>query len=462
MKHLNKIQKEIEALAGQVPQLNGKQMDWAKGAYRYNVGIREDKQEARCPDCGKTFQVAGDDRDMKCPHCGTKIHVTRYYEAFRQNNKREKFFVIMNVVGGWQVTRLVLMQREVYVRKPSTPWVFYEVCQAWNKPEINTTYFRALPKTCNMRYPYNPYKLWDWEMEYNQELKGYVYNGNAKLCELEARVPGGANYFSTNNLAPGAQILPFYKQRGITASAVRALDEHRTYSALGLFELIGNGTYKPMYETLLKGGDYKLFNRITDRIYSSYSGAYYTAYKICKRNGYDYRRNLAEWLDLVDLLVSLKMDYHNPHYVCPEDLDAMHKHLARLSGRREAIEEVLSMKEQNEAYKKRIAKFLNMNIHSGDLKLVVLPSIMAFKKEGDRLGHCVYRSGYYNTTTSLILSARDTKGKRWETIEVSLKHFKVLQCYGYADKFSSRHNEILNLVNDNMDKIRKRARMKAS
>ena len=461
MKRLNKIQKEIEELAGQVPQLNGKQMEWAKGAYRYNVGIREDKQEARCPDCGRKFQVAGDDRDMKCPHCGTKIHVTRYYDVFRQNNKREKFFVIMNVVGGWQVTRLILMQREVYTRKPNTPWVFYEVCQAWNKPEEKTTYFRAFPKTNMMHYPYNPYKLWDWEWEYDSELKQYVCNG-AELCKLEARVPGGSNYFNTNNLAPGAQILPYYKQRGITANAVKALDEHRTYSALGLFELIGKGTYKPMYETLLKGGDYKLFNRITDRIYSSNVSAYFTAYKICKRNGYDYKRHLEEWLDVVDLLVSLKMDYHNPHYVCPEDLDAMHKHLARLSGRRDEIEKVLSMKEQNEAYKERVAKYMNMNIHAGDLKLVVLPSIMAFKKEGDRLGHCVYRCGYYNTTTSLILSARDTKGKRWETVEVSLQDFKVLQCYGYADKFSSRHKEILNLVNDNMDKIRKRARSKAS
>ena len=460
MKRLNKIQKEIEGLAGQVPQLNGKQMEWAKGAYRYNVGIREDKQEVRCPDCGRKIQFQGDDRDMNCPHCGTKIHVTRYYEAFRQNKKREKFFVIMNVVEGWQVTRLILMQRDVYTRKPNTPWVFYEVCQAWNNPELNTTYFRSFPKTNMMRYPYNPYKLWDWEGKYDEELKQYVCTG-AVPCKLEARLPGGANYFSTNNLAPGAEILPFYKQRGITASAVKSLDEHRTYSALGLFELIGNGTYKPMYETLLKGGDYKLFNRITDRIYSRYSSAYFSAYKICKRNGYDYKRHLEEWLDVIDLLVSLKMDYHNPHYVCPEDLDAMHKHLARLSGRKDEIEKVLSMKEQNEAYKKRVSKFMTMDIHNNELKLIVLPSIMAFKKEGDGLGHCVYRGAYYNRTTSLILSARDKKGKRWETIEVSLKDFKVLQCYGYADKFSSRHNEILNLVNDNMDKIRKRARIKA-
>ena len=461
MKRLNKIQKEIEGLAGQVPALNDKQKAWAISAYRYQVGIREDKQEARCPECGKLITFQGDNRDLDCPNCGTKIHVTRYYDVFRKNNKKERFFVVMNTVGGWQVTRLILMQREVYVRKPNTPWAFFEVCQAWNNPKVNTTYFRALPKTCAMGgYPYNPYKLWELEYEYNKELKQYICT-DVKLCQLEARIPGGPNYFNTQNLAPGAQILPLYKQRGITANAVRALDEHRTYSAMGLFELIGSGTYKPMYETLLKDRDYKLFNRVTDRLYSRYASAYFTAYKICKRNGYDYKRNLAQWLDLVDLLVSLKMDYHNPHYVCPEDLDAMHKHLARLSGRKEEIDKVLSMKEQNEAYKERVAKFVNMNIHAGDLKLVVLPSIMAFKKEGDRLGHCVYRCGYYNKTTSLILSARDTKGKRWETIEVSLRNFKVIQCYGYADKFSSRHDEILNLVNDNMDKIRKRARAKA-
>ena len=44
--------------------------------------------------------------------------------------------------------------------------------------------------------------------------------------------------------------------------------------------------------------------------------------------------------------------------------------------------------------------------------------------------------------------------KRIETVEVDLKQFKVVQCYGACDKFTLYHDRIVNLVNNNMNMIK--------
>ena len=75
--------------------------------------------------------------------------------------------------------------------------------------------------------------------------------------------------------------------------------------------------------------------------------------------------------------------------------------------------------------------------------------------------HCVYRCRYYLHDDSLIMSARDSKGKRWETIEVSLKDFTIIQSYGYGDKHTAKHKEILNLVESNMWQVKQRMKMVA-
>lgn len=72
--------------------------------------------------------------------------------------------------------------------------------------------------------------------------------------------------------------------------------------------------------------------------------------------------------------------------------------------------------------------------------------------------HCVYRMKYYKKPESLILSARDKEGKRLETVEVSLKTFKVVQSRGLQNNSTRAHDEIISLVEKNMNLIRTAAR----
>lgn len=74
--------------------------------------------------------------------------------------------------------------------------------------------------------------------------------------------------------------------------------------------------------------------------------------------------------------------------------------------------------------------------------------------------HCVWSNSYYLKKHSLILSAT-IDGVRIETIEVSLKTFKVVQSRGVCNQNTEYHDRIINLVDSNMNLIRKRMRKSA-
>ena len=75
-------------------------------------------------------------------------------------------------------------------------------------------------------------------------------------------------------------------------------------------------------------------------------------------------------------------------------------------------------------------------------------------KAENRMVTCVFSNSYYLKENSLILSAT-IEGKRIETIEVSLKTLKVVQSRGVCNKNTEYHEQIINLVNQNMGMIQK-------
>ncbi|SBW05631.1 Cas9 inhibitor AcrIIA9 family protein [uncultured Dysgonomonas sp.] len=60
---------------------------------------------------------------------------------------------------------------------------------------------------------------------------------------------------------------------------------------------------------------------------------------------------------------------------------------------------------------------------------------------------------------SLIFSAR-IRGKRIETVEVSLKQLKVVQCRGLQNSNTEYHDRIISLVTKNMHLIKERLKAK--
>lgn len=84
----------------------------------------------------------------------------------------------------------------------------------------------------------------------------------------------------------------------------------------------------------------------------------------------------------------------------------------------------------------------------------MLESVAEIAEEGTLMHHCVYANAYYRKENSLILSAT-IDGKRIETVEVDLERLCVVQSRGLCNKNTEYHERIVNLVNSNMNLIRK-------
>lgn len=209
----------------------------------------------------------------------------------------------------------------------------------------------------------------------------------------------------------------------------------------------------PHMETLWKAGQYGLFAHWAEDARGL--NDYWDSIKICIRNHYT-PKNPQRWCDLVHMLTYLGMDTHSPHYVCPKNEKAMHDMILKRMNKKKEEEELAKKLEEDMELRKRIAKFMDMQISNKRFDIIVLPSIKAFKEEGDHLGHCVYRCKYYSKPNSLILSARDKEGHRVETIEVYLDKLTINQCYGYGDTHTKWHNQIVNLMNKNMWQVKER------
>ena len=483
IKNLTKTQVEIEGLAGRVPKLTDKQKEWAMKNYAYVIGILGNaERECVCPNCHGPLDIpeSKEDDTHKCPYCGAKLAVRRYYDSrglqwfangVMKDYHKERFFQVMSVVGDWQVTRLFYMERLCYVRRNNTPWTFYEVCQAWNSPKVGTTHFRSLPKKgIGCSWAYNPYSLHTWRLECTDPDNNY-YNKYIECDnELEARRAGSQNYFNTDNICPiGKTISKSFKRMGLNATAFKSI---KNLTAIGAMERLSGKNYKPMYETLLKGKDYAVFDHITERSSEDRAIAYFTAVKICKRNKYDYKSNITEWLDLMSFVIKRGLDYHNPHYVCPADIHAEHNHYLELERREEERREeqrrrarIERMHEQTKKdmknkekvekeFVKRREMYFGLQIDSDLFTIVPLKSIDEFRYEGTYLDHCVFRCGYYKKESSLILSARDGHNNPIETIEINLNTFTIMQCYGVHDSHSALHDKIVKTMQENMWRVR--------
>lgn len=198
---------------------------------------------------------------------------------------------------------------------------------------------------------------------------------------------------------------------------------------------------------------------------------FWSTIKVALRHGFDFKK--AEvcntWSDMIDLEGFCGADLHNPKFVAPENLQEMHdyflhKHNRKIEQREEIIQQEQEKKQMKEIgediakdYLKDKARYLNVKISNKDFDIHVLQNVREFCEEGLKMHHCVFACKYYSKEShpdSLILSVRDKNGTRIETVEVNTKSYEVIQCYGPYDNFTKYHTQILQLMKEQMYKIR--------
>ena len=430
----------MAALMKKLPPISEKQKEWVKKQFSPKGYKLKDKIWCNC--CGEEFCAEmppldihiKDGSEFMCPHCGEMLKI----ENCRANKKKEEgLMTIVTTCGGWQVLRHVEVMKYMYklprgINAEKVNYAMCEVLQEWID-EHGAREVVARPLECNSyRYSFS------WTSELS--LKRENYN-NRFAYQIEGDV------------YPIKKVLPILKRNGFKYI------EGRTNRLSDIFiHLLTDSRF----ETLMKTGQMKLADYCLQR----YLPDIWASAKIAIRNHYQVKEP-SLWVDIIYAMSKLGADIRNRKYVCPQDLRTEHdkwmKALSRKEkrDRREADQRKLESdiekaKSWEQRYKEEKERYFDVMIEGNGIIVTPIPSVEAMREEAAAMHHCVFTHEYYKRPDSLILSARDQKGKRVETIEVNLTVLKIVQCYGVCNTFTEHHQEILDLVNDNMWRIKER------
>lgn len=430
MKPRTRIQREVVRLSHGLSKPTESQTAYAfehcfkHYAHRTKGGI------ITCTECGHRWkskhQLAESICGCTCPHCGKELEIldTRK-RVFREN----AYYSVITTRKGYQVVRYFMARATFKVGQPAE-YSLNEVVQWWFAPSGKSEIIARL-RSMHTLY----YDMWnEWS---NIELRG---NKSHKAYDIGA--------YKTY---PTIKVIPELKRNGFDGDLHNLTPQE-------LFPAILTDSRA---ETLIKAGQYPMLRHYLHRTFNI--GDYWASIKICIRNGYTISDG-SMWCDMIDLLRHFGKDTHSPKYVCPTDLKAEHDWLVRKRDRQREREQLKERKQEAKKYEKEYrklkGKFFGIVFTDGTLNIRVLESVAEFAEEGTVMHHCVWSNSYYLKKNFLILSAT-IDGVRIETIEVSLKTFKVVQSRGTCNQNTAYHDRIINLVDSNMSLIRKRMRKAA-
>jgi len=469
MKPKTKLHREITELSQrELPPIYPDQMQWGYD-HCLDKLFHKSRGKFYCLECGHSWKADNKRKVQVCPECRTRLKMETEYRSYRLD---AAYFAVVTVCKGYQVVQMVWISKRLKMNSEAR-YFGQEVMQHWIDASGNHT------------------------------TMSLAVNGLSSACDQwifgsEMKVKESRGYYSSthyrHNLSPyktfpKVRILPVYRRNGFKGN-------FHGISPLVFFKELLNDQ---CFETLLKSRQYSLLGLCKD----GGIHRYWPSIKICIRNKYIIK-DATMWRDYIDLLRYFDKDLRSAHYVCPKNLKKEHdiymkrkrekmriedmkrdyvsmlkdfgefdkdtfafpKNLQReyraLIARHKAYKIEIKKKELKEAdikYRQFIQPFLDVAIQKKNIEIVFLKSIKDFKTEGDVLKHCVYTNEYYKNPNSLILSARIDNAPI-ETIEVSLKSFEVVQARGLQNKSSEYHDQIVSLVNDNMNKIKKIAKSK--
>lgn len=425
MKPKTKLQHEVITNSQQLYKIDNDILSWAKKDILEHKGFAT-KTRVICMDCGNSFSPELVSRKHAvCPHCNTKLKIE---QTKKRTDKQHIFVGSADIVDRFQVMRYFEIIG-YYKAGKNARYYISEIVQHWILPNGKLEYYGR-----------------------NHTLTSYVDSWNGPM-EIRKHYP---SYYCQNKYEvypkkyhPDSEFKPEYKKYGIDANL----------RGLTFLEAIKLLPKSPMAETLLKAKQYNLLGYL-DNYYSS-TYRYWPSIKICLRNKYKIK-DAKYYIDYLELLQHFGKDLHNAHYVCPKNLKKEHDLLVAKRKRQREKENAIQkreklLKDQKVFEKLKKAMLAGIVFSDGKIKVRVLESVKEYTEEGDAMHHCV--SGYALKEDSLVFSAR-IRGKRIETVEVSLKQLKVVQCRGLQNKNTEYHDRIISLVNKNMHLIKERLKPK--
>lgn len=431
MKPKTKFQKLIMSLSEKLSPITDKQEKYAYQHCFTHMAYHTKKGVMTCGECGQSWTDKNASDNCTCPHCGMKLQINK---TRTRVFKDIEYFCIVTVCQGFQVLRFFFVTAN-HKKGEKAKYSCREAVQRWIAPDGKYATVALLRGLC---YFYSD--QWDFSSKLEIRPDRNVYNIDP-IC-----------------IYPHQRVIAEVKRNGFKGKYhLKPFDM--------FYEILTNSKA----ETLLKAGQYDLL-RYLCYTGSNYEG-YWNAIKICIRNHYQVQ-DASMWCDYIRLMEYLGKDTRNPRYVCPANLQEAHDDLHKKrevllekerkeEDRQAEIRQQERLKKQQEEraeneirYKEIKSKFFNIKISDGKICIQVLQDINDFYEEGKALHHCVYTNSYYTKPESLILSAR-IGNKRLETIEISLTTMEIIQVRGACNQDSKYHEQIVELIKNNMNVIRK-------
>lgn len=422
------IRQIAESNYNKLKEISQSQKDWF--IKTLNTPFFTRKDNLICPFCATEFSKA----KGKCPHCRRKV------EKIADNNQKRKSryaYSIFQIVKGVQVQRTYEVDI-YYQRGKEASAFFYEVCQSWFTMPSNVV--RVARPTFMYRWTSSPLTV----------------RRNATPSSMQY------DYENCSDVYPKGKVLPFFQRYGL--------------QSFGLLNDVGKGNNEFMFdickdnklETLFKLKQYPLLRGLRNYEIDTL----WQQIRLVLRHNYPLQTKdaVADWKDTITLLKYHNMDIHNPIYVCPENLKGLHDRLlerqrvieqrkARERARLQKIEKAERDRIAQQKYAKRMSRYFGLVISDNNITIAPLQSVKEFYKEGEILHHCVGQMRYFEKADTLILSAR-IDNKPIETIEINLKSFEIMQCRGKYNGNSEYHQIILDMVKNNLNKIKSLKRKK--
>jgi len=338
-----------------------------------------------------------------------------------------EYFAIYEVVGDWQVIRMFLYRS--WTKKHEA---LHEPLRFWIKAD--GSYVIEAKKRQTMGNYYIDAWVWD--------------------SEKEIRAAGGSRdvRMLTCNHVRIRQLIPELKRAGFYANNICVKNLMPFWL---VHSLLTNNRIETLFKLRQTWPTWKFYHYDTHQL----TETVWQAIRVALRNGYhwDNKQEINDWCDMIRDLVYLGKDTRNPHYICPANLSDAHQHWIEKANVKRHMEWLEKKKEEMASYEptfhKNRKRFLDMLFTDGEISIQIIPTALGIIEEGIAMHHCV--GGYYNRTNSLILSAK-VDGKRVETIEVSLKDYKLVQSRGLQNMSTEYHDRIVKLMEDNMNEIKKR------
>lgn len=404
--------------------VNDKILSWAKVDCLEHRGYAT-KSRVICMDCGNTFSPELVSRKRAvCPHCDTKIKVD---QSRKRTDEQRTYIATAEICDEFQVIRNFEL-RSYHKSGEATRYYISEILQHW---VLSNGKREVVARRHTVSWYYNS---WGGLMEIQNKSNDKKYDVYAQRYH------------------PDSAFKAEYRKYGID----------KDFQGLSFLEAIQILPESPRAETLLKAKEYDLFGccseyNLKHRIYDSWASI-----KICLRNKYKIK-DVKIWFDYLDLLKHFGKDLRNAHYVCPKNLNKEHDKLVKKKRKAQdklnAERKRKKMLEDTKIFNELKSKFFGIAFSKGEIEVRVLETVEEVMEEGDILHHCVFTNGYFKQPDSLILSAT-VNGKKTETVEVSLKKLKVVQCRGLQNGNSEYHDRIIALVNKNMHLIKERLKPK--